>query len=167
MKKIAIVLAGALLSTTTMSAIANTNENIVIESKYFDGNKTKVEKEELPQEVIQSLEESEYQNWEIQEAYKVKDEMTNEVHFELHLASDMDAQNVKNVTFSEAGEIISEEDSDLGRTEEQEFEQYEQPQTEPGLEGTEPGIDQDHEVEPGFEGEGTEPGFDGSEQQQY
>jgi hypothetical protein len=164
MKKIAIVLAGAFLSTTTLSAVANTNENIVIESKY-DGNKTKVEKEELPQEVIQSLEESEYQNWEIQEAYKVKDEMTNEVHYELHLASDMDAENIKNVTISEDGEILSEEDADLGRTEDQEFEQNEQPQTEPGFEGTEPGIDQDDEVEPGFEGEGTEPGFDGTEQQ--
>jgi hypothetical protein len=151
MKKIAIVLAGAFLSTTTLSAVANTNENIVIESKY-DGNKTKVEKEELPQEVIQSLEESEYQNWEIQEAYKVKDEMTNEVHYELHLASDMDAENIKNVTISEDGEILSEEDADLGRTEDQEFEQNEQPQTEPGFEGTEPGIDQDNEVEPGFDG---------------
>jgi hypothetical protein len=153
MKKVALVLAGAFLSMTSFNAMANTNENIVIESKYFDGNKTKVEKEELPQEVMQSLEESEYQNWEIQEAYKVEDELTNEIHYELHLASDMDAQKVKNVTFNEAGEIISEEDSELGRTEDQQFDQE---QTEPGFEGTEPGFE-----------EGTEPEFDGTEQQQY
>jgi hypothetical protein len=156
MKKIALVLAGAFFGVTTMSAVANTNENIVIESKYFDGNKTKVEKDELPQEVIQSLEESEYQNWEIQEAYKVKDELTNEVHYELQLASEFDAEMVKSVTINKDGEIISEEDADLGRTEDQEFDQQ---QTEPGFEGTDPGIDQD--VEPGFEG--TEPGYDGTE----
>jgi hypothetical protein len=165
MKKIAIVLAGAFLSATTLSAVANNNENIVIESMKCDGNKQKVEQAELPQEVIQSLEESEFQNWEIKEAYKVEDEMTNEVHYELHLASDMDVQNIKSVTISEDGEILSEEDANLGRTEDQEFEQYEQPQTEPGFEGTEPGIEQDDEVEPGFEGEGTEPGFEGTEQQ--
>jgi hypothetical protein len=147
MKKIALVVAGAFLSVSTMGAMANITDNTVIESKY-DGNKTKVEKDDLPQEVIQSLEESEYQNWEIQEAYKVKDEMTNEVHYELHLASDFDAAMIKNVTFNEAGEIISEQESDLGRTEDQEFDQREM---EPDFE-TDPGIDQ-----------GTEPGFDGTE----
>jgi hypothetical protein len=158
MRKIAFVLAGALFGAATVGTAAH-HENVVIESKY-DGNKTKVEQHELPQEVIQSLEESEYQNWELQEAYRVQDEMTNEVHYELHLASDVDAQKVKNVTFNEDGEIISEEDSELGRTDDQQFDQQ---QHEPGLERTDPGMDQG--TEPGIE-EGVEPGRE-EQQQQY
>lgn len=142
MKKIALVLAGAFLSVSTMAA--------------FDGKKSKVEQSELPQEVIQSLEESEYQNWEIQEAFKVEDDLTNEVKYELQLASDTDSEMVRSVTFNEAGEIISEEASDFQRSEDQDIYQDDMEQgtepVEPGFEGTEPGIDQ-----------GTEPELDGTE----
>jgi hypothetical protein len=143
MKKISLILTAAFLSVSTMGAMANMADNFVIESNY-DGNKTKVEKDELPQEVIKSLEESDYKNWEIQEAYKVEDELTNVIHYELHLASDLSTQMVRNVTFTEDGEIISEKESDLGRTEDLQFEQLE---TEPGFEGTDPGMD----TEPGLE----------------
>jgi hypothetical protein len=141
MKKIALFLAIAFFSVSTFV--------------FADGNKTKVDKEELPQEVIQSLEEGEYSEWEIQEAYKVKDEMTNEVRYELQLASDMDAEQVRNVTFNENGEIISDEfDMEMERTEDQHFEEQ---GTQPGFEGQDEGIEQ-----------GTEPGLDhGTEEQQY
>lgn len=148
MKKLALFLTGAFLSVSTMGAMA------------FDGNKTKVEQSELPQEVIQSLEESEYQNWEIQEAYKVKDDLTNEVHYELHLASDADAALVRNVSFSKEGEIIRDEESDFGRTEDQELDQEGIEQgTEPGFEGTQPGMDGEtvpESTEPGMQ-PGTQP----------
>jgi hypothetical protein len=135
MKKIALFLTGAFLSVSTFNAMAMTTDQMVVESK-FDGNKTKVERNELPQEVIQSLEEGQYQDWEIQEAYRVEDDLTNEVHYELHLASSADAQMVRSVTFNESGEIISEQESDYGRTGEQGLEQ----ETEPGMDhhGTEP-----------------------------
>lgn len=131
MKKLAILLTGAFLTVSTLGMTFN----VVSESDFFDGKKTKVERNELPQEVIGSLEESQYQDWEIQEAYRVEDDQTNEVHYELHLASAMDAHKVKNVTFNESGEIISEKDSDLGRTGEQELEQE---GTEPGMESESP-----------------------------
>jgi hypothetical protein len=145
MKKIALLLTAAFVSFSTMAAI-------------FDGNKTKVERDELPQEVIQTLEESEYRLWEIQEAYRVEDEQTNEVHYELHMASYTAADQVKNIIFSEDGQIIREEESDLGRTEDQ---QFEQPGTEPGFEGTDPGLEG---ADPEIEEPGTQPEIPG---QQY
>jgi hypothetical protein len=159
MKMIAVVLAGAFLSVSTlgaMSKMSKMTEYIAIEENYFDEKKTKVEHDELPQKVILGLEDSEYRLWEVQEAFRIEDEQTDEVHYELHLASYAAADKVKSVTFNENGEIISEEDSELGRTEDQEFDQQE---AQPGIEGTEPGIDQDQDLdrdEPGMQ-PGTQP----------
>jgi hypothetical protein len=145
MKKIAMFLAVAFFGFTTMANAVAWDDR--------DDKKKKVQQHELPQEVIQSLEESEYQNWEIQEAYRVEDDLTDEVHYELHLASDMDAEKVKNVTFNEQGEIISEQESELGRTDDQ-FDQQqqwdEQQREEPGMQpGTQPETGQPGTERPG------------------
>jgi hypothetical protein len=150
MRKIAVILAVAFFGFTTMASAVAVDDR--------EDKKTKVQQHELPQEVIQSLEESEYQNWEIQEAYKVEDELTQEVNYELHLASDYDAEMVKSVTFNEDGEIIREEESDFGRTDDQldqqqpGFEDHgiEEPRDEPGMQpGTQPETGQPGTERPG------------------
>lgn len=146
MKKLALILTGAFLSVSTMGAMAYSTNDMATESRH-DDKKKKVEQSQLPEEVIQGLEESEYKNWEIREAYEVKDEMTNEVNYELHVASDTEADKVRFLTFSESGEILSDTDSELGRAEE-----GIQQETEPGLE-TEPAEPGMEPAEPGLEGE--------------
>lgn len=174
MKKIALMLTGAFLSVSTVGAMASISDNVVVESKIFDGKKSKVEQSELPQEIIQSLEDGQYQNWEIQEAYKVEDEMTSSVHYELQLASTEDAEMVKSVTFAETGEILSEVDSELGMTEEESAIEEETETTEPALEEepafeqetetTDPAFDEGTEsTDPSLDNENTEPALDGTE----
>ena len=146
MKKVALFLTGAFLSVSTIGAMASITDNVAVE-RFLDNKKTKVEKSELPEEVIQGLQQSEFQTWEIQEAYKVEDEQTGEIHYELSLAS---ADQVQKVKFSEAGEIMI--DSELGRSEDQ---------NQGMQEGAEdPGIDQglDQGTEEPAPEPGTEPG---------
>lgn len=164
MKKIALFLTGAFLSVSTIGAIASVTDNVVVE-RFVDNKKTKVEKSELPEEVIQSLEQSEFQNWEIQEAYKVEDEQSGEVHYELSLAS---ADQVQQVKFSEAGEIMR--DSEMGRSDDlqqdQSIEQNQGTQDQGLDQGTQDqGMDQGTE-DPATE-PGTEPGSETQPGQQY
>ncbi len=145
MKKIALILTGAFLSVSTVGSFASVSENVAVESNIFDGKKTKVEQSELPQEIIDGLEGSEYQSWEIQEAFKVEDEMTSAVHYELQLASSEDASMIKSVTFTESGEILTEQDAELGQFEEaapqEDINQEVEPSLEEGSESTEPGTE--------------------------
>lgn len=155
MKKIALFLTGAFLSVSTIGAIASVTDNVAVE-RFVDNKKTKVEKSELPEEVIQGLQQSEFQTWEIQEAYKVEDDQSGEVHYELSLAS---ADQVQQVKFSEAGEIMR-DDSELGRTEDQNQGMQDQGIEDPSFDqGTQDqGLDQGTETEDPATEPGTEPG---------
>ncbi|MGK7393083.1 MAG: hypothetical protein ACNS62_00875 [Candidatus Cyclobacteriaceae bacterium M3_2C_046] len=97
MKKLALFFALTFFGVVSFNAFASLNATeIAINAE----NKEKVESEQLPQAIKETLGQDEYKEWTIKEAYKVTEE--NETYYEVHLNKDEQTQKVN---FSQNGEV--------------------------------------------------------------